>query len=234
MSDATERVLGAKYLPIFPLSIVLFPNEMLPLHIFEPRYQQMLKDIEFGNNLFGVSFFDSQETILDEPEIGSIGCITEIREAQTMEDGRSNILTVGIIRYEIESYVDRDTPYLMAEVSYFEDFAEVEDLVKPLADEVFKLFRRIAEAAHSLTEQRGKLPEIPQAEPEMLSFLVAGAFNLPVEIKQELLKSRSTIFRLTKLREILKQAVEQAEASASINKVAKTNGHSKKKIDLEN
>lgn len=233
MSDTLEKVLGAKYLPIFPLPLVLFPNELLPLHIFEPRYRQMLKDVQLGNNLFGVSFFDSQETIADEPEIGSIGCVAEIREIQTLDDGRSNILTVGIIRYEIESYVDRDTPYLMAEVSYFEDFEEDEELVNPLADEVFGLLQRIAEAAHELTGQQGKLPQITQAEPQMLSFLVGAALNLPVEIKQYLIKTRSTIARLDKLQEILKQAVEQAEASASINKIAKTNGHSKKKIDLD-
>ena len=233
MSDAAERVLGVNYLPIFPLPIVLFPNELLPLHIFEPRYRQMLKDVQLGNNLFGISFFDSQESVSDEPGKGSIGCVAEVRDVQELEDGRSNILTIGIIRYVIENYVDRETPYLLAEVSYFEDFEEDEEVLKPLANEVFTLFKRIAAAAHELTGQHGKLPEIPQAEPQMLSFLVATAFNLPIEIKQNLLKSRSTTERLNKLREILVQAVEQAETNASINKVAKTNGHSKKKIDLD-
>lgn len=234
MSDATEKVLGANYLPIFPLPIVLFPNELLPLHIYEPRYRQMLKDIQLGNNLFGITYFDSQETISETPEIGSVGCVAEVREVHPVPDGRSNILTIGVIRYEIESYVERDNPYLMAEVTFFEDAEEDEGILKPLADEVFGLFKRIAQAAHELTEQRGKLPDILQAEPQMLSFLVAAAFNLPVEIKQELVKSRSTSYRLTKLKEILLQAVDQAEASATINKVAKTNGHSNKKIDLEN
>ncbi len=233
MSEAFEKIVGAKYLPIFPLPLVLFPNELLPLHIFEPRYRQMLIDVQLGNSLFGVSYFDSSETISDEPELGSIGCATEVREVQTLEDGRSNVLTVGVIRYEIESYIEEKTPYLMAEVSFFEDFEEDETVLNPLADEVFLLFRRIAQAAHELSGQRGRLPEIPQAEPQMLSFLVAAAFNLPVEVKYEFVKSRSTITRLTRLREILLQAVVQAEESAAIGKVAKTNGHSKKKIDLD-
>ena len=233
MSEAFEKIVGAKYLPIFPLPLVLFPNELLPLHIFEPRYRQMLIDVQLGNSLFGVSYFDSSETISDEPELGSIGCATEVREVQTLEDGRSNVLTVGVIRYEIESYIEEKTPYLMAEVSFFEDFEEDETVLNPLADEVFLLFRRIAQAAHELSGQRGRLPEIPQTEPQMLSFLVAAAFNLPVEVKYEFVKSRSTITRLTRLREILRQAVVQAEESAAIGKVAKTNGHSKKKIDLD-
>jgi Lon protease-like protein len=233
MSEAFEKIMGARNLPVFPLPIVLFPNELLPLHIFEPRYRQMLQDVQLGNNLFGVSFFDSQETIADEPEIGSIGCVAEVREVQLLDDGRSNILTVGVIRYEIERYLENDTPYLMAEVSYFEDLEEDEGELNPLADEVFGLFRRVAQAAHDISGQRGKLPDLPQAEPQMLSFLVAAAFNLPNEIKLDFLKSRSTSERLKRLREILRQAVTQAEASAAISKVAQSNGHSTKKIDLD-
>jgi Lon protease-like protein len=234
MSEATERVLGVKYLPIFPLPVVLFPNELLPLHIFEPRYRQMLKDVQIGNNLFGISYFNSEETDLEKPPSGSIGCVAEIREVQTLEDGRSNILTVGVIRYEIEEYIDSGEPYLTAKVAFFEDFAEEEGVLNPLADKVFELFRRVAAAAQELSGQTGKLPELPQAEPQILSFLVAAAFNLPNEVKTQFVQTRSTVERLDKMEDILKQAVEQVEESAAINKIAKTNGHSKKKIDLDN
>ena len=67
----------------------------------------------------------------------------------------------------------------------------------------------------------------------MLSFLVAAAFNLPNEVKSQLLITRSTVERLDKMEDILQQAVVQVEESAAINKVAKTNGHSDKKIDLD-
>lgn len=233
MSEATERVLGVKRLPIFPLPLVLFPNEMLPLHIFEPRYRKMLKDIELSNNLFGISFFDPAEMEGEKPYIGSFGCVAEVREVQALEDGRSNILTVGLIRYEIEDYVDTDEPYLIAEVSFFEDYEEEFNNLTPLADKVFELFKRVAAAAQELSGQQGKLPDLPQAEPEMLSFLVAAAFNLPNEIKSQFLNTRSTVERLDKMEDILQQAVGQMEESANINKIAKTNGHSKKKIDLD-
>ena len=233
MSEATERVLGVKRLPIFPLPLVLFPNEILPLHIFEPRYRQLLKDVQLGNSLIGVSYFDSAEMDWEKPEIGSFGCVTEVREVQTMDDGRSNILTIGLIRYEIEDYVDSDEPYLVAQVSFFEDFEENENVLNPLADKVFELFKRVATAAQELSGQTGRLPELPQAEPQMLSFLVAAAFNLPNEVKSQLLITRSTVERLDKMEDILQQAVVQVEESAAINKVAKTNGHSDKKIDLD-
>lgn len=232
MSESTEKVFGIKYLPIFPLPIVLFPNELLPLHIFEPRYRQMLQDIQVGNNFFGISFVNNEESDGEKPEIGSVGCVAEVREVQTLEDGRSNILTVGIIRYEIEDFIDLDTPYLTAKVSFFEDFEEDETILNPLANKVFELFKRIASAAQELSGIR-QLEELPQAEPQMLSFLIATAFNLPTELKVELLKSRSTILRLEKLEDVLNQSVTQVEESAKINKIAKTNGHTNKKIDLE-
>ena len=100
MSEESEKVFGVKYLPIFPLPVVLLPNELLPLHIFEPRYRQMIKDVQIGNKLFGVSYLDPGKT--ERPPIGSIGCTTEIREIQPLEDERSNILTFGIIRYRID------------------------------------------------------------------------------------------------------------------------------------
>lgn len=233
MSENSEKVLGVKFLPIFPLSIVLLPNELLPLHIFEPRYRQMLEDIKLEKNMFGVSFFDAQESDASKPEPGSFGCVAEIRESQTMEDGRSNIVTIGVIRYRLESYVDADEPYAVAEVSFFEDDEEDETIVKPLADEVFNLFMRIANAAHEMSGERGKFPDLPQAEPEQLSFLVAAAFSLDPRLKYELLKTRSTRERLEKMRENLLRAVEKLEESAEISKIAKTNGHSKKKVNLD-
>ena len=92
--------------------------------------------------------------------------------------------------------------------------------------------RRVAEAAHKLSGERGAFPEIPQAEPQALSFLVTAAFNLENDMKYEMLETRSTSERLTKLREILVQAVDKMEESAKINEIAKTNGHTNKKIDI--
>ena len=233
MSENLEKVLGVKFLPIFPLPIVLLPNELLPLHIFEPRYRQMLEDIKLDKNLFGVSYFDPQNAETSKPAVGSFGCVAEVREAQTLEDGRSNIITIGIIRYRIEDYVEADDSYFVAEISFFEDEEEDADLIKPLADDVFKLFMRIANAAHGMSGERGSFPDLPQAEPQQLSFLVAAAFNLDPKLKYELFETRSTGERLRKLREILSKSVKQVEESAEIAKIAKTNGHSKKKINLD-
>ncbi|MGI9054928.1 MAG: LON peptidase substrate-binding domain-containing protein [Pyrinomonadaceae bacterium] len=232
MSDASEKVLGIKHLPIFPLSIVLMPSELLPLHIFEEKYRQMVKDVELNKNLFGLNYFNPEEIFAEKPEPGTIGCVAEINESQTLPDGRSNILTIGIIRYRIVEYINTDEPYLIAGVEFFEDFEEDEQILKTLSDEVFILFKRVAQAAHKISGQRGTFPDIPQAEPEQLSFLITSAFNLENDLKYKMLETRSTVERLENMKKILDKAVKQIEDSAEIHKISQTNGHSKKKIKL--
>jgi ATP-dependent Lon protease len=228
----SENLSELKSLPLFPLPLVLLPDEFLPLHIFEDRYRQMLSDVESTNNLFGIVFFNPELADSNLPDVGSIGCIAKIRDVNTLDDGRSNISTIGLSRFFIDEYIDNLEPYSVGEISVFEDFEDNSDELQTLATEVFGLFRRVAKAAHEISGQQQSLPDIPQAEPIQLSFLVAAAFNLPNDLKYELLKTRSTQERLKKLRGILVQAVEQIEESANITKVAKTNGHSKKKIDF--
>jgi len=232
MSDASEKVLGIKHLPLFPLPLVLLPNEFLPLHIFEPRYRQMLEDVALGKNMFGVTLFDPQESFIEKPAVGSVGCATEVREVQQLPDGRSNVVTIGVIRYRLIDYVDEGEAYLVGDVEFFEDEPQDETVLEPLAEEVFVLFERIARAAHKLSGQRGAFPDIPRTETEQFSFLVTAAFNFENELKYQLLETRSTVERLERLREILQGTVGKMEESAEIHKIAQTNGHSKKKIDI--
>ncbi|MEP7039231.1 MAG: LON peptidase substrate-binding domain-containing protein, partial [Acidobacteriota bacterium] len=163
---------------------------------------------------------------------GTVGCVAEVREVQTMADGRSNILTIGVIRYQLIDYIEAGEPYLVGDLEFFEDDEEDENLLNPLADEVYTLFRRVAKAAHKLSGGRGVFPDVPQTEPQSLSFLVTAAFNLEPNLKYKLLEMRSTIERLTRLREILRQTVGKMEESAEIHKIAATNGHSEKKFDI--
>jgi Lon protease-like protein len=232
MSEASDKIESVKQIALFPLPLVLLPHEILPLHIFEPRYQQMLDDIELENNLFGITFFEPKDSFSDKPEIGSTGCVAEVREVQKLEDGRANILTAGIIRYRLAKYVDLGKPYLTAEVGFFEDVIEEESVLAPIADEVFDLFQRVAKAAFDISGNRGRFPEIQKSDPERLSFIVTAAFSLDNQLKNELLETESTVERFGKLRGILAAAVGAMEESAGIHKAAQTNGHSAKKIDI--
>jgi Lon protease-like protein len=149
-----------------------------------------------------------------------------------LPDGRANLLTTGVVRYRLIDYVETGDPYFVGDVIFFEDEDETDEDLQSLADEVYALFERVAKAAFKLSGGRGRFPEIPKTEPEQLSFLVTAAFNLDNPLKYQMLETTSTSDRLEKLRDILNQAVNKMEDSAEIHKIAQTNGHSSKKIDL--
>lgn len=233
MSEALDKVRSVKELPLFPLPVVLFPGVPLPLHIFEPKYRQMLTDVRASNSLFGLSYFDPSTSSNEVPPAGHVGCVAEVTETQSFPDGRSNILTVGIIRYRIDEYVERGDPYLVARVSFFEDDEEDSSSLIDSARDVADTFTRIAQAVRTINDERAGLPDISDTEPQRLSFLVAAAMEIEVDVKQELLELRSTSERLQRLRDMLNRAVSSYEERARIHELAKGNGHSGRKVELE-
>lgn len=233
MSDSLDRVRGVRELPLFPLPVVLFPGVPMPLHIFEPRYRRLLEDVQARDHLFGLSYFDPSASDSSVPPVGHIGCVAEITEVQPMPDGRSNIVTVGLIRYRVEAYVEHSEPYLIGKVTFFEDEEEDEEILARRAREVSLLFQRIALAVRIINDERATLPELPDVDPEQLSFLVAAAIEIDTEVKLELLEMRATSERLKRLRDLLARAVNNYEERARMHRIAKSNGHAGKKIDLE-
>jgi len=233
MSEAFDKVRGVRELPIFPLPVVLFPGMPMPLHIFEPRYRKMLVDIRAGDNLFGLSYFDADSSDKDFPPAGHIGCVAEVTETQALPDGRSNVLAVGVIRYQVEEYIERGDSYLVVRANYFEDDEEDDKALKASAREVAGTFMRVANAIRVINDERGNLPDISDTEPQKLSFLVAAAMEIEVETKQELLELRSTSERLGRLRDLLARVVKGYEERGRLHSVAKGNGHGGKKIKLE-
>src|SRR4029077_5502393 len=178
MSEAIDKVRGVSELPLFPLPVVLFPGVPLPLHIFEPRYRKMLEDIGAQNNLVALAYFDATHANGDLPPSGHVGCVAEVAETQALPDGRSNILAVGVIRYEAEAYVERGDSYLVVRPSYFEDDEEEESALENKSREVASLFMRVANAIRVINDERGNLPDISDTEAQKLSFLVAAAMEI--------------------------------------------------------
>ena len=233
MSEALDKVRGVRELPLFPLPVVLFPGMPMPLHIFEDRYRQMLADVRAGNSLFALSYFDSSLSEEDMPSAGHVGCVAEVAETQALPDGRSNILAVGVIRYQAESYVERGDAYLVVRPSYFEDDEEDESDLANKSREVAGLFMRVANAIRVINDERGNLPDISDTEAQKLSFLVAAAMEIELETKQDLLELRSTSERLGRLRDLLVRVVKGYEERARLHAIAKRNGHGGKKIEIE-
>jgi Lon protease-like protein len=233
MSEAMEKVRGVRELPIFPLPVVLFPGMPMPLHIFEERYRKMLTDIRAGNNLFGLSYFDPAASDREAPPTGHIGCVAEVAETQALPDGRSNILAVGLVRYEVESYVESGDLYLVGRANYFEDDDHDASSLDAQSHDVAAMFMRVANSVRAINDERGNLPDISDTDPQRLSFLVSAAMEIEVDQKQELLELRSTSERLNRLRDLLANVVGNYEERARLHSVAKRNGHGGKKIDLE-
>ena len=233
MSEALDKVRGVRELPIFPLPVVLFPGMPMPLHIFEERYRKLLADIRASSNLFGLSYFDAGSSDRDLPPAGHVGCVAEVTETQALPDGRSNILAVGVIRYEVESYLDRDESYLVVKPNYFEDEQEDDSVLSMNSRDVATMFMRVANSIRVMNDERGNLPDISDTDPQKLSFLVAAAMEIEVETKQELLELRSASERLKRLRDLLARVVASYEERARLHSIAKGNGHGGKKIDVE-
>ena len=89
--------LSVRELPLFPLpEVVLFPQEVLPLHIFESRYKMMLQSVLESDSMFGVIKWDPTTK-----SMANVGCCAQILKHQTAEDGRSNIITLGQQRFQV-------------------------------------------------------------------------------------------------------------------------------------
>jgi Lon protease-like protein len=110
-------------IPLFPLpNVVFFPNSLLPLHVFEPRYRQMLEDIIDSERIIGMVLLKPgwEKNYHDNPEIFSVGCMGRIINIEVEKDGRSNIVLYGLKRVRIVEIV-HDAPYRLARVNLMED-----------------------------------------------------------------------------------------------------------------
>jgi Lon protease-like protein len=207
---------------LFPLPLVLFPGAPLPLHIFEPRYRQMLSDCLSADSRFGI-VFRPEGLAETELEPGRVGCIAEVDDAQTLPDGRSNIVVHGVRRFALQRFVASAAPYYMGEVAEYDDFHEEESTLAASASRVRELFARVGRAARTLADDNDPLPSLPD-DADALSFGIAALIDMELPKRQALLVSRLASERLETLEHMLSDAVESLEARAKIHGRAKSNG----------
>jgi Lon protease-like protein len=202
--------------------MVLLPGATIPLHIFEPRYRQMLHDCLVTDRRFGLIL--APEDTGDRFPSGHVGCIAHVESSEALADGRSNILITGEERFALDRLLEIDTPYLIGAVTVVEDLPEEPAANAELADSVCALFERAAQAARTLSNDRLPIPEL-SPEPTLLAFRVALFVDFDVEDRQRLLASRSPRERLAHVHALLAEALPALEARAAIHRRAKTNGH---------
>jgi Lon protease-like protein len=205
-------------LPIFPLSVVLFPGIPLPLHIFEPRYKRMLADCLEADRRFGIA----PAAAADPPEPGAVGCIAEVRVNQELPDGRSNIVVVGQSRFVLSRLLNESLPYLVAEVGTFEDDEDSE----PSADQTEALRQLFTHYFAGLHELNDTIPEEPAFPDDALSlsFQVAGGIECDLGVKQRLLAERSTARRVEALVMLLPVLTSALQRGITVHRRAHGNG----------
>jgi Lon protease-like protein len=227
MNDMLQKLKHIEHLPIFPLPVVLLPGMLMPLHIFEPRYRQMLHDCLNDRRLFGLTYHpDSAVGTLVVPVVGSIGCAAHIMSIVPLADERSNVLTAGLCRYKTAEYLSQD-PYLVARIEFFEDEPGDTEVPVALIQEVSELFLRFMKAVQTLRDTPMARVVLPD-DPEQLSFAIASGVLTEPEDQLETLHMRSTEERLQFLVRQLDVLIDELEARAQEHVAMRGNGQRKR------
>jgi len=208
-------------IPIFPLPLVLFPGAPQLLHIFEPRYREMLADCMGGDRCFGISWVDAAAE--PDPAPGAVGCVAYVQASTPLADGRSNILVVGQNRYVLREYVEAGRPYRVAKVGTFDDDPELGSEATVLAERVRKAFTKVAAVLGALNDSSAASLELAQ-DPKVLSFQIAAGIEAEPQTKQALLTSRSHLGRLRTLERLLRVVAEGLALRAAAHVRARRNG----------
>jgi len=198
-------------IPLFPLNVVLLPGAELPLHIFEPRYRQMVKDCLEEKFEFGMLLALPKGT-------ARVGCTAEIRDVvKRYNDGRMDIITVGRAPFRVVELFEQN-PLLEGHVDYLED--RDSHLNPRVQRELVELF----ECCHTLV-----FDDYPKnlegAAPENLSYLVASTLPMELLWKQQILELRNEADRQERLVAYLREWAPHLQKAGAMRARAGGNGH---------
>jgi Lon protease-like protein len=207
-------------LPLFPLEIVLLPGEFAPLHIFEERYQVMIRDClaeqarTSGKDEFGV-------VLSKDLEISKVGCTAKIVELKRKyPDGRMDILTEGKRRFEV-LFTEEEKIYLRAGVEFFEDDPEG---IPPAEGEVRRLLGLMQQALNRMRDPQ-QLRSPPSPPYSHLSFQVAALLPFGLEFRERLLSLRQERERVREMTREIEQMIPQLDRAIAMERKVKGNGH---------
>ncbi len=196
-------------IPLFPLDVVLFPGTPLPLHIFEPRYKEMIAECLAQNRVFGV-------VRAAEEALAEVGCTAEIvTVVKEYPDGRLDLIAEGRKRFELLE-VNKDRSFLQAEILVIDD-----DGGTPSQEDTARAIQLHSE----LLGLAGAQQDLGAADPLLLSFYLAASLPLDLDFKQRLLSSRSEAERLSLLIAYLEKLIPNMHRAAHARQKAGGNGH---------
>jgi len=196
-------------LPLFPLDLVLLPGTALPLHIFEPRYKEMIGECLATQAPFGV-------LRALEQGIAEIGCTAEIvAVTKKYPDGRLDLIAQGRQRFEVIE-LNEERSFLRAEILLIPD--ELGTSAPEDTKRAIELHRQILSLA-------GAVQDISEADQSALSFYLAGSLPLDLDFKQNLLSTRSEGQRVHALATYLEGILPAIRRAAHARDKAGGNGH---------
>ncbi len=180
-------------LPLFPLNTVLFPGTVMPLHVFEPRYRQMIADCQREHKPFGIVLVKPESEHLHEITY-SVGTIAEIRNLDRLEDGRYTLMAVGSQRFRIlRQHCEK--PYLSGIVETIEDVAEPRVELQAAMRQGSSLFHEYLDVLLESADEDDVHTTLPD-DPEELSHFIAYFLEIQNEQRQHFLELTSTLQRL--------------------------------------
>ena len=189
-------------LPLFPLNTVLFPGMPLPLHIFEPRYREMIAYCSENEREFGVVLIKEGSEVGEPATPFEVGTLARIVGIDRLEDGRMNVVTVGTRRFHLVSFSTEKQTYMVGDVEPIEDEPVEGTDIGALTEEVGVLLKRYTALVQAALEQDLTPLELP-SDPEALSYLVGGTLRIRNRERQRLLELAATARRLEQEKEIL-------------------------------
>jgi len=196
-------------IPLFPLDVVLFPGTPLPLHIFEPRYKEMIAECLAQNRTFGV-------VRAVEQGLADVGCTAEIvTVVKEYPDGRLDLVTEGRKRFELVR-INQERSFLQAEILLIGD-----EPGAPSQEET----ARAVQLHSDVLAIAGAKQDLSAADPSLLSFYLAGSLPLDLDFKQKLLALRSEPERLTLLTAYFETILPNLQRAATARQRAGGNGH---------
>jgi Lon protease-like protein len=196
--------------------MVLYPGTRAPLHLFEPRYRQLLADVQTGDRRFGIicAMAGVAEHALPA---GRVGCIALVQEVEMLPDGRANIVVEGEERFALARIENDAAPYLVGDVTLISDESgDAPVAVAVVADEVASNFKRVVAAVHTLNDDTSPPPTLPE-DPAQLAFAIAGMVDFELAQRQALLESRSPMARLTLVHGVLRTVLPDLELKAAMH-----------------
>ena len=197
-------------LPLFPLGVVLLPGEPIPLHIFEPRYREMVAMCLDADRPFGILY-------ASEEALATVGCTARIRKVVTRyDDGRLDIVAVGEERFRIGT-VHRDRPFLTGETEPVTDVAEDDD--GAARQQAIARHMKLLELAGE-TPRPGRYAHVPH-----VSFVIGRNAGLDLVDKQRLLEMEREGERIRFLAEHLEGLLVRLEKAREFRDLARGDGH---------